>query len=52
MDETWMGIVVGSFALLIAVFSVAQHYRREHMRSRLLRHLDHYSWYNYKRSRR
>jgi hypothetical protein len=41
MIESWMGVVVGSFVLAIAATLVMGHYRRERLRERLLRRMDH-----------
>lgn len=41
MIESWMGVVVGSFVLAVAAMLVMGHYRREHLRERLLRRMDH-----------
>ncbi|MGF6759013.1 hypothetical protein [Paraburkholderia sp. GAS334] len=41
MIESWIGVIVGSFALAIAATLVVGHYRREHLRERLLRRMDH-----------
>ncbi|WP_168787784.1 hypothetical protein [Paraburkholderia aromaticivorans] len=41
MIESWMGVVVGAFVLAIATTLVIGHYRREHLRERLLRRMDH-----------
>jgi hypothetical protein len=35
------GSLVGSFVVAIAVTLVVGHYRREHLRERLLRRMDH-----------
>jgi len=48
MSESWVGIVMGSFVLLIASIFMANHYRREHRRRQLLRNMDH-SWWNWTR---
>jgi hypothetical protein len=40
MIESWMGVIVGAFALAIAATLVMGHYRREHLRERLLRRMD------------
>lgn len=37
-----MGVIVGSFVLAIAAILVIGHYRREHLRERLLRQMDHH----------
>lgn len=52
MVESWMGIVIGTFVLVIAATAVVGHYRREHHRAQLLRHLDHHDWCRWSRSRR
>ncbi|MCG5079064.1 hypothetical protein [Paraburkholderia tagetis] len=41
MSMKLMGIVVGMFALVIAMIGVIGHYRRERRRAELLRNLDH-----------
>jgi hypothetical protein len=50
MVESWMGIVIGTLVLVIAATEVVGHYRREHRRAQLLRHLD--DWCAWTRSRR
>jgi hypothetical protein len=46
-------MVVGSFVLLLAAAFVAGHYRREHMRQKLLCQLDHQRyWKDWRSSRR
>ncbi|SOE74589.1 hypothetical protein SAMN05446635_5364 [Burkholderia sp. OK233] len=52
MIESWMGVVVGSFALAIAAMLVMDHYRREHLRERLLRRMDHRHCWDVMRRRR
>jgi hypothetical protein len=52
MIESWMGVVVGSFALAIAAMLVMGHYRREHLRERLLRRMDHRHCWDVMRRRR
>ncbi|WP_274608270.1 hypothetical protein [Paraburkholderia sp. PGU19] len=42
MSASWIGIVIGTFALVIAAIGVTGHYRREHRREQLLRSLDHH----------
>ena len=49
MVESWMGIVVGTFALVIAAIAVIGHYRREHRREKSLKNLD--DWCRWTRSR-
>ncbi|MGF6970692.1 hypothetical protein OKW43_007787 [Paraburkholderia sp. WC7.3g] len=44
MDEGWVGMVMGSAALVIAAIFVVGHYRREHRRAQLLRRLDPPGW--------
>ncbi|NPT62358.1 hypothetical protein GNZ13_49610 [Paraburkholderia sp. 5N] len=41
MSESMVSTVAGSFVLAIAAMLVAGHYRREHLRKRLLRRMDH-----------
>ncbi len=41
MTESWLGVVIGSFVLAIAATLVIGHYRREHLRERLLRRMNH-----------
>jgi hypothetical protein len=50
MGESWMGIVVGTFVLVIAATGVVGHYRREHRLEQVLRNLD--DWCRWPRSRR
>lgn len=51
MGESLVGIVVGTFVLVIAAIAVVGHYRREHRRAELLRNLDHHDWWRWTRSR-
>ncbi|TDN58682.1 hypothetical protein [Paraburkholderia sp. BL10I2N1] len=51
MSDSWVGIVMGSFVLMIASVLVAGHYRREHRRRQLLRNLDHHDWCHWTRTR-
>jgi hypothetical protein len=45
MIESWVGMVVGVFALAIAATLIIGHYRREHLRARLLKRMDpHRCW--------
>jgi len=37
MDETMMGVAMGFSVLLIATLLVVGHYRREHLRQRMIR---------------
>lgn len=46
MIESWVGVIVGLFALVIAATLVLGHYRREHLRERLLRRMDHRHWWH------
>jgi hypothetical protein len=41
MIETWVGVIVGSFVPAIAATLVTGHYRREHLRERMLRRMEH-----------
>jgi hypothetical protein len=52
MGESWIGIVIGTFVLVIAAIAVVGHYRREHRRTQLLKNLDHHDWCRWPRSRR
>ncbi|MFM0211353.1 hypothetical protein PQQ96_28555 [Paraburkholderia sediminicola] len=46
MSETWMGLIIGGSAISIAMLMVIGHYRRERMRARMLRHMNHHeSWH-------
>jgi hypothetical protein len=51
MAESWMAMVVGSFVLAIAATLVMAHYRREHLRKRLLRRVDHHHCWDVMRRR-
>lgn len=51
MGESWIGVVIGGFVLVIAAFAVGAHYRREHRRAELLRNLDHHDWCRWTRIR-
>ena len=52
MTDAWAGIVVGSFGLTVAALLVVGHYRREWMRRRLLRRMDHQQCWDVMRKRR
>ncbi|CAB3777830.1 hypothetical protein B0G69_3357 [Paraburkholderia sp. RAU2J] len=52
MGESWLGIVIGVFVLVIAATGVIAHYCREYRRAELLRNLDHHDWCRWSRSRR
>ncbi|SDR47916.1 hypothetical protein SAMN05443245_6109 [Paraburkholderia fungorum] len=52
MEQTWMGIAVGTIVLVIAAAGVAAHYRRERRRADLLRNLDHHDWCRWTRPHR
>jgi hypothetical protein len=52
VTDSWAGIVVGSFALAVAALLVIGHYRREWMRQRLLRRMDHRHCWDVMRQRR
>jgi len=52
MGESWLGIAFGTCVLFTAATAVIAHYRREHRRAELLRHLDHHDWCRFSRSRR
>jgi len=51
MIESWMSVVIGSFVLAIAAILVIGHHRREHLRERLLRRMDHRHWCDVMRRR-
>ena len=40
MDQSWLGVAVGTSALVIAAIAVFAHYRRERRRAEFLRKLD------------
>ncbi len=52
MVESWIVVVVGTFVMVIAATCVAGHYRREHRRAQLLKHLDHHDWCRFTTHRR
>jgi len=52
MVESWIGILIGTFVLVIAATAVVGHYRREHRRAQLLTNLDHHGWCRWTQSRR
>jgi hypothetical protein len=52
MGESWLGIVIGTFVLVIAATAVIAHYRRERRRAELLKNLDHHDWCRWPRSQR
>jgi hypothetical protein len=52
MSEAWMAMVAGLFVLASAAVLVIVHYRREHMRERLLRRMDHRQCWDVMRRRR
>lgn len=51
MNETMMGVALGFSVLLIATFFVFAHYRREHLRQRLVRSMHGQRLYSFTRSR-
>jgi hypothetical protein len=51
VTDSWTGVFVGSFTLAIAAWLVIGHYRRESMRQRLLRRMDHRHCWDVMRSR-
>lgn len=51
MTGSWVGVVVGACVLVIAAVLVIGHYRREHLRERLLRQMDHCHCWNVMRRR-
>ena len=52
MTDLWTGIIVGSFGLAVATLLVIGHYRRELIRQRLLRQMDHRHCWDLMRNRR
>ncbi len=52
MEQSWLGMSVGTVVLFIATIGVVAHYRRERRRADLLRNLDHHEWWQWSRSRR
>ncbi|MFL9898047.1 hypothetical protein PQR71_07740 [Paraburkholderia fungorum] len=52
MGDSWLGIVIGTFVLLIAATAVTAHYRRERRRAELLKNLDHHDWCRFTTHRR
>jgi hypothetical protein len=52
VTDSWTGIVVGSFGLVVGAVLVVGHYRREWMRQRLLRRMDHRHCWDLMRNRR
>lgn len=51
VQESLLGMSVGTVVLLIAACGVIAHYRRERRRADLLRNLDHHEWLQWSRSR-
>jgi hypothetical protein len=51
MSHTWMGLIIGGSALSIAMLMVIRHYRRERIRAKMLRHLNHHEWWYQTRGR-
>jgi len=51
MIESWIAEIIGLFALVMAAMLVVGHYRREHLRERLLRRMDHRHWWDVTRRR-
>jgi hypothetical protein len=49
MDETMVGVAIGFSALLIASLFVVGHYRREHLRRRLIRSMHGQRLYDFTR---
>jgi hypothetical protein len=52
VEQSWLGMSVGTVVLFIATIGVVAHYRRERRRADLLRNLDHHEWWQWSRSRR
>ena len=51
MNETMMGVVLGFSVLSIATLFVVAHYRREHLRQRLIRSMHGHRLHDFTRSR-
>jgi len=51
VTDSWTGIIVGSFGLVVAAVLVAGHYRREWVRQRQLRRMDHRHCWDVMRNR-
>ncbi|KLU20549.1 hypothetical protein EOS_40575 [Caballeronia mineralivorans PML1(12)] len=51
VTDSWTGIIVGSFGLVVAAVLVAGHYRREWARQRQLRRMDHRHCWDVMRNR-
>jgi hypothetical protein len=51
MIDSWVGVIVGSFVLAMVATLVIGHYRREHLRERLLRQMDHHHCWDVMRPR-
>jgi uncharacterized membrane protein len=52
MDETMVGVAMGLSVLLIATLLVVGHYRREHLRQRMIRAMHGHRLYDFTRRRR
>lgn len=52
VTDSWTGIIVGSFGLVVAALLVVGHYRREWTRQQLLRRMDHRHCWDVMRNRR
>jgi hypothetical protein len=52
MDQSWLGMAVGTIVLAIGAAGMIAHYRREQRRAELLRNLDHHDWWYWSRPRR
>jgi hypothetical protein len=51
MDETMVGVAIGFSAMMIAALFVVGHYRREHLRRRLISHMHGHRLYDFTRPR-
>jgi hypothetical protein len=52
MDETVVGVAIGFSALMIAALFVVGHYRREHLRRRMISSMHGQRLYDFTRPRR
>jgi hypothetical protein len=51
VDQSWLGMAVGTIVLAIAAAGVIAHYLRERRRADLLRNLDHHEWWQWSQPR-
>lgn len=51
MDETIVGVTIGFSVLMFATLFVVGHYRREHLRRRMISHMHGHRLYDFTRPR-